>query len=86
MNFPIENTITASTSDFPTANVLRVEGNAGLIPPSFQYTLLKRDGGDVILKQGVSQLTDAQWDAWTQQPARAYVPSCLAENLGVVLA
>ncbi len=62
-------------------------------PPGFLYELRKvtkpAQGNTAeetqTLQSGNVSMTDAQWDAWTNQPAEEYVPPCIAENLGLVI-
>lgn len=84
MTFPIR----ASIVPIPygpsvVGGVLKIDGNAGNIPPSFQFAVLSEDGE--LCQQGVSQLSDEQWAAWTVGNDASYILSCVASNEGFTL-
>lgn len=80
MNFPIFATITKPNATFPTATLLKIDGNSGGIPNSFQSNLFA-DG--VLLNQPNVPMTKVQWSAWLDQEDEDYILQCVSENLGI---
>ena len=85
MQFPILHSISSVPFGFGrTATLLKVDGNAGQIPPSFQYAVTTADGA--VCLQGISQLSSAQWDKWSDAHSdEDYVLACVADNIGATL-
>ncbi len=115
MHFPLESSISPVTYGRLTGNTLRIDGNAGQIPPAFQFAVLQKtvaavdvpavettdaDGivtvqteattrEDVtyaLCYQGVSQMTQEQWDDWSDQEDPAYILASVAANESLALA
>ncbi len=83
MNFPVLAEITKSNAKFPTAVLLKVDGNSGNIPNSFQCSLWGDEEQTELLNQPNVAMTQLQWAAWTNQDDEDYILTCIAENLGL---
>lgn len=83
MNFPIQSPIAPETLGRKSGVALKIDGNAGAIPPQFQYAIIDDQGA--ALAQGVNPMTPDQWDTWTDAEDGAYILACVAENLGLTL-
>ena len=81
MKFPIAVNITKASGDYPTAATLQVDGNAGAIPPAFQWSQFTEGGR--LLGQGVTPMTDAQWIKWGDRDDAEYITESTAKNLGL---
>lgn len=84
MKFPIESNI--EPADFGPLGVgarLKIEGNSGMIPVSFQCFIL--DEEDRPLMGKVVQFTTDQWNQWTTQPDELYILSCCATLMKVTI-
>ncbi len=92
MNFPISSQISPEQyGPKLTGTVLRIDGNAGQIPPSFQFAVLtaapesEDDPPQQLCAQGISAMTADQWNAWTDQDSETYILECVAENESLTL-
>lgn len=87
MKFPLNSAIITLPYGNKTGAILRIDGNAGQIPPSFAYAVLTTPAdGSSLCDQGVSPMTEAQWEAWTDQESGTYILSTVAANLDLTLA
>ncbi len=85
MNFPIQSSIQPQPyGPKKTGAILRIDGNAGLIPPSFQTSIWTEEPEEVCA-MSVVQMTDEQWAAWTDQDSETYILQSMAEVLGLTL-
>lgn len=88
MNFPIFGKIKTASANFPTAAILKIDGNAGGIPPSFQNAQFTADDDgepEKLLCQDNTRMTADQWAEWGTQADEPYILACVAENLGLEL-
>ncbi len=86
MNFPISATVTKSNANFPTATLLKIDGNSGEIPNRFQANLFADDAEKnptVLLTQPNVAMTQPQWAEWKDQDDEEYILTCVANNLGL---
>lgn len=85
MKFPITSAIEPVTYGKNVAKFLRVDGNAGRIPPEFQFSVFTSPDADTLCAAGLSAMTDQQWDEWKDQENAAYILECVAANEGFTL-
>lgn len=83
MQFPIKSAIAPVSYGKLSAVTLQIDGNAGQIPPSFQWALFDAEG--VLCAQGVCAMTADQWNSWTTQTSAEYILASTAANLGLSL-
>lgn len=76
----------------PASNTLIVDSLFGL-PYNYRWCLAKVTSAGsppvattLPLVDGNGAMSQAQWDAWTSQDDQTYILTCVATNLGVVLA
>ncbi len=83
MNFPLFSAIEPETyGPTKTGTILKIDGNAGAIPPQFQCAVTTSDEtGNQLCDQGVVPMTDKQWDEWLDQENAEYILDCMAANL-----
>ncbi len=84
MIFPIQSDI--SPVPYGPVNIatsLKIDGNAGDIPPYFAFSILTKDG--VLCQQAISRMRDEQWAKWTSQSDASYILQCVADNEGFTL-
>ncbi len=85
MKFPIAQEIEALPYGNKTGTVLHIAASSGGVPNAFQFYVFASQHGEAVSPMGISAMTDAQWDAWSDQENRAYILQCVAENEGFTL-
>lgn len=89
MKFPIQSAISPEPyGPTKTGALLVINGNAGQIPPAFQWAVMTattKEAAAQLCDQGVSAMNDEQWDAWIDQDSETYILECVAANLALKL-
>lgn len=82
MNFPLLSSISPVPYGPKNLGVtLRINGVAGDIPPTFQYSVITADGNNC--DTNTVAMTQDQWSAWSDQNDAEYILDVVATNLGL---
>ncbi len=92
MDFPISSQIEPQQyGPKLIGEVLSIDRNAGSIPPAFAWSVLtaepqkESDPPQQLCAGNVQQMSDEQWDKWSDQDSKTYILECVAELLGLTL-